>query len=152
MDCLRCINVPQFQRIVLQTMEDWLDNINLQVVLQKFSLQISLSWLSLCRTQSADKGQEPELLSTDMLREIQRQKWEQEQEEMLAEQPTVHYSNVQFDGKLSRLSIAGTFLHVSNVHTPVHHVYQVHFIYKLSARWLILKLSTFAKHYLHVNL
>ena len=70
-------------------------------MLQKFSLQISLSWLSLCRTQFADKGQEPELLSTDMRREIQRQKWEQEQEEMLTEQPTVHYSNVQFDGKLS---------------------------------------------------
>jgi len=49
--------------------------------------------------QVGEKGQELELLSTDMRREMQRQKWEKEQEEMLAEQPTVHYANVQFDGK-----------------------------------------------------
>ena len=57
--------------------------------------------LLLHRTKSADEQQEPELLSTDMRRELQRQKWEQEQEEMLAEQPTVHYANVQYDGKSS---------------------------------------------------
>ena len=72
------------------------------VIELQFALNLNLSadypaiCLPLHRTESAD---EPELLSTDMRRELQRQKWEQEQEEMLSEQPTVHYANVQYDGK-----------------------------------------------------
>ncbi len=40
----------------------------------------------------------PDLMSEDMYREQMRQKWEAEQEEMLKNQDTVHYSNVKFDG------------------------------------------------------
>ena len=41
----------------------------------------------------------PTLLSEDMRRELVRQKWEQEEEE-LANKPVgpVHYQNVRFDG------------------------------------------------------
>ncbi|XP_067945656.1 coiled-coil domain-containing protein 174-like [Watersipora subatra] len=39
----------------------------------------------------------PDLMSADMHREMLREKWEAEQREMLENQDTVHYSNVQFD-------------------------------------------------------
>lgn len=43
-------------------------------------------------------NQLPDLLSDDMRRELQRQKWEKEEMEMLDNQDTVYYSNVQYDG------------------------------------------------------
>ena len=43
-------------------------------------------------------NQLPDLMSADMHREILREKWEKEQQEMLKNQDTVHYANVQFDG------------------------------------------------------
>ena len=41
---------------------------------------------------------EPELMSHDMERELLRQKWERENQDMLENQDTVHYSNVRYDG------------------------------------------------------
>lgn len=42
----------------------------------------------------------PTLLSEDMRRELQRQKWEKEEEEaMKGPVGPVHYQNIQFDGK-----------------------------------------------------
>ncbi|KAF6036574.1 hypothetical protein EB796_005108 [Bugula neritina] len=52
----------------------------------------------------------PDLMSSDMHREILRQKWEAEQKYMLDNQDTVHYANVRFDGMNSVL----TLLHESS--------------------------------------
>jgi hypothetical protein len=41
---------------------------------------------------------EPELMSGDMKRELLRQKWEQ-QEEQLRNKTDIHYQDVLFDGK-----------------------------------------------------
>ena len=38
-------------------------------------------------------------MSADMYREMLREKWEAEQQEILDKQDTVHYANVRFDGK-----------------------------------------------------
>jgi hypothetical protein len=43
---------------------------------------------------------EPELMSGDMRRELLRQKWEQ-QEEQLRNKTDIHYQDVLFDGKYS---------------------------------------------------
>jgi len=47
----------------------------------------------------------PDLMSSDMHREILRQKWEAEQKDMLDNQETVHYANVRFDGMSSALAL-----------------------------------------------
>ena len=48
------------------------------------------------QSKADDAG--PELISADMKRELERQKWEKEAEEAL--KGPVHYSNVQFNGQL----------------------------------------------------
>jgi hypothetical protein len=49
------------------------------------------------RTVTVGEG-EPELMSGDMKRELLRQKWEQ-QEEQLRNKTDIHYQDVLFDGK-----------------------------------------------------
>jgi hypothetical protein len=49
------------------------------------------------RTVTSGEG-EPELMSSDMKRELLRQKWEQ-QEEQLRNKTDIHYQDVLFDGK-----------------------------------------------------
>ena len=46
-------------------------------------------------------------MSADMYREMLREKWEAEQQEILDKQDTVHYANVRFDGKenFARMSV-----------------------------------------------
>lgn len=56
--------------------------------------------LNSANQQASTTHSTPDLLSEDMRREMLRQKWEEEQRQMLENQDTVHYSNVQFDGQL----------------------------------------------------